>query len=186
MTFATSPGGRLGALDDLQSATGPIAAFQLDLNATAQSLHDSVNGIYAATGTNFFTYAMGAGGTPVLALNEPAINVATLRGGTGGPGDNALALSMARLRGGDADARYAQLVTRIGNAVAQAERQQATAQVLTDNLKDRRDSVSGVSVDEEMTNLIRFQRAFQASARAMSTTDEMIDTLIHRTGRVGL
>jgi flagellar hook-associated protein 1 FlgK len=186
MTFATSPGGRLGALDDLQSATGPIAAFQLDLNATAQSLHDSVNGIYAATGTNFFTYAMGAGGTPVLALNEPAINVATLRGGTGGPGDNALALSMARLRGGDADARYAQLVTRIGNAVAQAERQQATAQVLTDNLKDRRDSVSGVSVDEEMTNLIRFQRAFQASARAMSTTDEMIDTLINRTGRVGL
>jgi flagellar hook-associated protein 1 len=58
--------------------------------------------------------------------------------------------------------------------------------VLTDNLKDRRESVSGVSLDEEMTNLIRFQRAYQASARAMNTTDDMLDTLINRTGRVGL
>ncbi len=70
--------------------------------------------------------------------------------------------------------------------LARAARQEANAQVLTDNVKDRRDSVSGVSLDEEMTNIIRFQRAYQASARAMSTTDEMLDTLINRAGRVGL
>ena len=74
----------------------------------------------------------------------------------------------------------------MGNEVAQAKRQESTAQTLTDNLSDRRDSVSGVSLDEEMTNIIRFQRAYQASARAMSTTDEMLDTLINRAGRVGL
>jgi flagellar hook-associated protein 1 len=74
----------------------------------------------------------------------------------------------------------------MGNEVAQARRSESTAQVLTDNLKDRRESVSGVSLDEEMTNIIRFQRAYQASARAMSTTDEMLDTLINRAGRVGL
>ena len=45
---------------------------------------------------------------------------------------------------------------------------------------------SGVSLDEEMSNLVRFQRAYQASARAMSTMDEMLDVLINRTGRVGL
>jgi flagellar hook-associated protein 1 FlgK len=45
---------------------------------------------------------------------------------------------------------------------------------------------SGVSLDEEMTNLVRFQRGYQASARAMSTFDEMLDGLINRTGRVGL
>ena len=44
----------------------------------------------------------------------------------------------------------------------------------------------GVSMDEEMSNLVRFQRAYQASARAMSTMDEMLDVLINRTGRVGL
>ena len=50
----------------------------------------------------------------------------------------------------------------------------------------RRQSVSGVSIDEEMANMIRFQRGYQASARTMSTLDDMLDTLINRTGRVGL
>jgi flagellar hook-associated protein 1 FlgK len=58
--------------------------------------------------------------------------------------------------------------------------------VLTDAVEDRRQSASGVSLDEEMTNLIRFQRGYQASARTMSTLDEMLDVLINRTGRVGL
>ena len=60
------------------------------------------------------------------------------------------------------------------------------AQVLTDAVENRRQSVSGVSMDEEMSNLVRFQRAYQASSRAMSTMDEMLDVLINRTGRVGL
>ena len=57
---------------------------------------------------------------------------------------------------------------------------------LTDAVENRRQSVSGVSMDEEMSNLVRFQRAYQASSRAMSTMDEMLDVLINRTGRVGL
>jgi flagellar hook-associated protein 1 len=147
----------------------------------------TVNDIYARDnpGVPFFTYTAGPAGTPVLALNT-AINPTTLSAGPGGPGANQTALDIAALRGGAVDKEYAQLVTTIGNAVADAKRQEATAQVLTDNLKDRRESVSGVSLDEEMTNLMRFQRAYQASARAMSTTDEMLDILINRTGRVGL
>jgi flagellar hook-associated protein 1 FlgK len=186
LSFSASPGGRLGALLDLQSSTGPIASYQTDLAAMAKSLADSVNGIYAATGVDFFTYGTGPSGLPEIRLNEPDVSAASLSGGVGGPGDNSIALAIARLRGGDADIRYSQLVTRMGNEVSQARRQEATAQVLTDNLKDRRESVSGVSLDEEMTSIIRFQRAYQASARAMSTTDEMLDTLINRAGRVGL
>ncbi|MEN3279640.1 MAG: flagellar hook-associated protein 1 [Solirubrobacteraceae bacterium] len=187
LTFTASPGGKLGALRDLASPTGAIASYQQTLDLVARSLSDpavagSVNSVYqAATGTPFFTYTGG-----VLALNEPAINTATLAAGTSGAGDNQIALDVARLRGGPADLQYAQLVTTVGNEVADAKRQEATAQVLTDNLKDRRESVSGVSLDEEMTNLIRFQRAYQASSRAMSTTDELLDVLINRTGRVGL
>jgi flagellar hook-associated protein 1 FlgK len=185
MTFTTSPGGRLGALLDLSSATGSIASYQTDLTAMAQSLVSSVNGIYSASGTNFFTSTTNAAGLPEIDVN-PALTAATLAAGIGGPADNSIAMSIAQLTGGDADTRYRQLVTRMGNEVSQAKRQEATAQVLTDNLKDRRDSVSGVSLDEEMSNIIRFQRAYQASARAMSTTDEMLDTLINRAGRVGL
>jgi flagellar hook-associated protein 1 len=186
LTFTTSPGGKLGALLDMQSATGPIASYQTDLAAFAQSLATSVNSVYGTTGTNFFTYGTGSNGLPQISLNEPAISVTTLQGGTSGPADNTIARGVAALQNGDADSRYRQLVTRMGNEVSSAARGEATAQVLTDNVKDRRDSVSGVSLDEEMTNIIRFQRAYQASARAMSTTDEMLDTLINRAGRVGL
>ena len=186
LSFGSNPGGQLGALIDLQSATGPIGSYQTDLAAMAQSLSTSVNAAYGASGTNFFTYGVGTSGLPEIHLNEPAISATTLVGGTGGQSDNSLALTIQNLRGGDADKRYQQLVTRMGNEVSQARRAEATAQVLTDNLSDRRESVSGVSLDEEMTNIIRFQRAYQASARAMSTTDEMLDTLINRAGRVGL
>jgi flagellar hook-associated protein 1 FlgK len=74
----------------------------------------------------------------------------------------------------------------VGSDEAEAQRLQANAQVLTDSAQDRRESVAGVSMDEEMSNLVTFQRAYQASSRAMSTMDEMLDVLINRTGKVGL
>ena len=63
---------------------------------------------------------------------------------------------------------------------------QSVAQAAVDAAQDRRQNVSGVSLDEEMANMLRFQRGYQASARAMSTIDDMLDTLINRAGRVGL
>ena len=46
--------------------------------------------------------------------------------------------------------------------------------------------MSGVSLDEEMTNLIKFQRGFQAASRALNTLDDMLELIITRTGRAGL
>ena len=53
-------------------------------------------------------------------------------------------------------------------------------------ISDQRQSVSGVSLDEEMTNLITFQRGYQASARTLTAMSEMLETLIEHTGVVGL
>jgi flagellar hook-associated protein 1 FlgK len=50
---------------------------------------------------------------------------------------------------------------------------------------DAVESSAGVNLDEEMTNMLLFQRAYQASARVITTVDEMLDTLINRTGIVG-
>jgi len=44
---------------------------------------------------------------------------------------------------------------------------------------------SGVNLDEEMTNMLQYQRAYQAAARVVTTVDEMLDTLVNRTGMVG-
>jgi flagellar hook-associated protein 1 len=107
-------------------------------------------------------------------------------GSTGAPGANDRALAVAALRGKTADGQYAALVTRIGGDLRNARREEENARVLTNAVDDRRQSVSGVSMDEEMSNLVRFQRGYQASARALSTMDEVLDLLINRTGRVGL
>jgi flagellar hook-associated protein 1 len=74
----------------------------------------------------------------------------------------------------------------VGSMAQNAQRQEATAQALVNSVDSSRQSTSGVSMDEEMTNMVKFQRAYQASARAMSTMDQMLDTLINRTGTVGL
>jgi flagellar hook-associated protein 1 FlgK len=63
---------------------------------------------------------------------------------------------------------------------------ESNAQALLTTVEERRESVSGVSLDEEMTKLQSYQRGYEASARAMTALDEALDTLINRTGRVGL
>jgi flagellar hook-associated protein 1 FlgK len=63
-----------------------------------------------------------------------------------------------------------------------ARSEQANLQSTVTAINDQRQSVSGVSLDEEMTNLISFQRGYQASARTLTAMDEMLETLIEHTG----
>jgi flagellar hook-associated protein 1 FlgK len=187
----TAPGGKLGALLQLTApltATPPgtLESYRADLNAFAKKLADDVNAVHnpGGTGTNFFTY--GAAGTEAASLN---VNVTAtgVRYATGtATGANDIAIAIAKLRGSAPDQQYQSLVARIGADVRNTDRLESNAKVLTSAIDDRRQSTSGVSMDEEMSNLVRFQRGYQASARAMSTVDEMLDQLINRTGRVGI
>ena len=56
---------------------------------------------------------------------------------------------------------------------------------LLDSISQQRQSVSGVSLDEEMTNLMKYQHSYTAAARMITTIDEMLDVLINKTGTVG-
>lgn len=177
----TNPGGKLGGLLTIASATGPIGARRADLDAVAAQLASSVNAIHGgAGGPNFFT------GTTAATL-AVGVTSATVTPGTGpAAGANDIAIAIAGLRGGAVDNAYGNLVSALGTSAANARRNEATAVALRDAALDRRSEVSGVSMDEEMTNMLRFQRAYQASARAMTAMDETLETLINRTGRVGL
>jgi flagellar hook-associated protein 1 FlgK len=181
----TSAGGQLGALNDLFKSGGTIDSLRSDLSGVAKDLADKVNAIYnpSGTGTNFFTYTSGSEAS-TLAVNVTASQV--VASSTGNPGDNDIATAISNLRGGTTDQLYSTFVTRIGSMVQAADRQTASAQALVDSVDSQRQSTSGVSMDEEMTNMIKFQRGYQASARAMTTMDTMLDTLINRTGKVGL
>ena len=191
---STSPaaGGQLGALLKLTDTSPPAAtagiiqSYRTQLNAAAQQLADDVNALHnpGGTGTDFFTYT--SAGTAAGTLNVN-VGVAGVRTSTSGAaGDNDIALQITNLRGGTADKLYTAFVTKVGGDLKNAQTGSSNANTLLSSIDDRRQSVSGVSLDEEMTNLVRFQRGYQASARAMSTIDQMLDTLINRTGSVGL
>ncbi len=97
-------------------------------------------------------------------------------------GANNIALAIAALRGGAADQRYGALVTLLGAGVQDAQASQANLQAVVNTLSSERQSVSGVSLDEEMTNLISYQRGYQSSARALNAMNEVLETLINHTG----
>jgi flagellar hook-associated protein 1 FlgK len=81
---------------------------------------------------------------------------------------------------------YTTLVGNIGSSSALAQQQQTTQSSVTAGVDTQRTSVSGVNYDEEVSNMLTYQRAFQASSRVLTTLDGMLDTLINHTGLVGL
>jgi flagellar hook-associated protein 1 FlgK len=178
-----APGGQLGGLLEVSDPVkGTLQSYVNDLDRVAAALETAVNGAYPG---DFFVPGATAGTLNVTAAlsADPRSVVA----GTGSGGSNDIALAMAALRGTPAvDGEYRAFVARVGAEVKAADRQAANSRTLADAVENRRQSVAGVSMDEEMSNLVRFQRGYQASARAMSTMDEMLDVLINRTGRVGL
>jgi flagellar hook-associated protein 1 len=179
-----SPGGQMGGLLAVgKTPGGLVAGYLATIDSFTNSLATAVNSAY---GGSFFTTGTPAGATIAVAAPIQAAP-ASIVSGSGASGSNDLALAVSQLRGNASiDGVYKAFVAKVGGDLNEATRMQANAQVLTDSVEDRRQSVAGVSMDEEMSNLVRFQRAYQASARAMSTMDEMLDVLINRTGRVGL
>lgn len=90
------------------------------------------------------------------------------------------------LNGGTLDEFFRAVVGQLGVQSQEATRQATNQKILVEQVESRRQSVSGVSLDEEMANMIKFQHAYNASARALTTQDEVLDKIINGMGRVGL
>jgi flagellar hook-associated protein 1 FlgK len=178
------PKGKLGTLLELVEPGGTIASFRAELNGFAEGLANAVNAIHTkGGGPAFFTFEAGKAAAS-LSVAVTAAEVQTASDGSAGGND--IATGIGGLRGGAVDRAYAAFVTRVGTELNEARNGETSAQALLNAVSERRESTSGVSLDEEMTNLQRFQRGYEASARAMSALDEALDVLINRTGRVGL
>lgn len=80
------------------------------------------------------------------------------------------------------DRQYSQAVAALGVTSQTAQNESTNQQVLVNQLNTQRQTVSGVSLDEEATQLIQYQRAYEAAARVISVQDSMLDTLINNTG----
>jgi flagellar hook-associated protein 1 len=177
-TLTPAAGGQLGALLGLTSPTGTLSTLGATLDTVAATLESTVNALH--TSTPFFSG--GSAATLTVAVTSAQVQASS----TAAPGGNAVALAIAGLRGGAAEESYAALVEKVGASVQTARDEQANAQTTLTTINNQRQSVSGVSLDEEMTNLISFQRGYQASARTLTAMDAMLETLIEHTGQVGL
>ncbi len=169
------------------------------LDQLAISIHDAVNAQHQAgfdeNGTAGGLFFAGATITSAsqLAINpalttNPAL-IAASSTAAGAPGDSSNALAMIGIRtaaaptgstlGSSFDDYYAGMVSGMGLAAQTATRDSSTSDTVVNTLQDRRSQVSGVSLDEEMTNLVKFQHAYAAAGRAMSTLNSMLDTLVN-------
>lgn len=74
------------------------------------------------------------------------------------------------------------IIAVLGVDVQQAERMTASEDVLVNQISNQRDSVSGVSLDEEMTNLVKFQKSYAAAARMITIMDDMLDKIVNGMG----
>ena len=178
----------------LSAREGALQDVRDRLDALAHQLVVSVNDAYNPSGTTGDFFAGGGLTAGTIAL-EAGLTASTIKASDGGAaGDNTIAAAVAGLAstsfsvgGGDQiDGTFAQyysgVVSDFGQAVSGAESRfedQTTIQTL---IRRQRDSVSGVSLDEEMADLLKFQRAFQASSRVFSVIDELLDTVVNRLG----
>ena len=182
--------GWLSARDDI------IPDYQRRLDDLAAAIIDSVNTLHGGgltletapndTGIAYFTGTGAAdiGINPDIAANSNMIAAALATEGT--PGGNGNAIAIAELQqsltmSGNTSTFgdfYGALAGDVGNDVLQASVNNDHQTTVSLQLDTYREEISGVSLDEEMVNLVQFQSAYNAAAKLVNTVDEMLEALI--------
>lgn len=144
---------------------------------------------YNKTGATFFQQPTKIeGASQNLKLSESVLQDVgriAAAGQPDAPGDNRVANVISQVQykqfmGGDAtvDDFYGAIVGQIGIEAQRANSSFSSQKDIVGQLRNIRESVSGVSLDEEATKMIEFQKSFDASARLIRTADEMMDTIL--------
>ena len=134
------------------------------------------------TGLNFFEgYSEGK-----LKINssilDDATKIAISVDGTDGNGDVASSIASLSdkkvLNDITLHENYGRMIAKLGNDKQTADKFAETTELVIEQLGQQKEAVSGVSIDEEMTNIIKYQRSYQASARLITIADEMLETIL--------
>lgn len=179
----------------LSARDGAIATLRTDLNQLARQIVTSVNAAYNPSGASGDFFASTGTTAATIAL-VGTMTATTLKASEGGAaGDNAVARAVAQLAntafataGGDHidgtfSGFFGKTVSKLGQALAAANSRAADQTNIEQLVRSQRDGVSGVSLDEEMADLMKYQRAFQASSRVFTVMDDLLDVVVNRLGR---
>ena len=182
-------GGQLGGTLQIRDQVIPQLLTQLD--TLASQLATSFNAKHQAgfdlagnAGQNFFTppaSLTGAAASLGVAITDPSLIAASSDGSAGSNGNLAALIGVRDQQlpsGATPMDMYSNLVLQVGNLGANAQAATNASNLSVQQLTDQRSAVSGVSLDEETTNMIRYQRAYEAGARVVTTVDSMLDTLM--------
>jgi flagellar hook-associated protein 1 FlgK len=173
----------------LDARDGGLKDLRSGINDLAKSLIDEVNGVHSAgfalDGTTGRAFFLGSSAADIR-VNQALLDDPTslqVSGSATARGDNRVAQALSQLGnrpivaldGQTLGNAYNRIVGRLGEDLSSVNQQLADQKVVAELLKGQRDSVSGVSIDEEMADLTRFQRGYQASAKLINTIDELMD-----------
>jgi flagellar hook-associated protein 1 FlgK len=189
---ATISDGSLRGLLDIRDSH--LESYLGTLNELAVSIATEINAIHATgynledvTGINFFdTGVSGADDFEVAAAILSDSGLIATSAAIGEPGNNNIARAIADLqdvkvlKGNTATFNdfYNSLLATVGSQTLQADFQSDSFELTVQKLEFSRDSVSAVSLDEEMTHLIEAQTAFTAASRVVTTVNEMTNTIL--------
>jgi flagellar hook-associated protein 1 len=176
----------------ITSRDDKLDGYLTQLDALANTLRTSVNGAHNAgvdlNGNNGLDFFTGTGAAD-LGVNAAIVAdtdlIAAAGAGEGLPGGNGAAMTLANLQNSAVmpgsstiDDYYNALVGQVGADVQDANFNSMHQQSMVHGLENYRQEVSGVSLDEEMVNLVKFQHAYDAAAKLITTADEMMDTIM--------
>ena len=161
---------------DLPNYLAKLDAFVGQLISETNTQHALGNDADGNTGGAFF------GGTSAATLTVLITDPSDVAAGD--PAKGRLDGSNAsKLAGLDMGARsYRELITSTGVLISSANRGAANQAVLVSQVDASREALSGISIDEEMVNLLAAQRGYEGASRVLTTIDSVLDTLINRTG----
>ncbi len=184
-------GGELAGVLDQYNTAIPNTLAQLDQAAGAlitrmNQLHEAGYGLGTppSTGTAFFTGTTAADIDVNAAVQSNTNLIAASSDGTPGDNTNALALAGVQteklLNGNSVSVGdfYNGIVSALGSAVNSTSDTTTQQQSVLTGLQNQQDSVAGVSIDEEMTNMITFQKGYAAAAKLVTTVNTMFDTIL--------
>ena len=191
-TVLAPEGGSIkGALD---ARDGGIQSLRNSLDSLASQLVTSVNAAYNPTGLtgDFFTAGGTTGGTISL---DSGLSVTTLKASDGGAaGDNTIALAVSNVANqsfstGSGDAIdgtmtqfYSGTISSFGQDLTGLNSRVDNQTTVETLVRTQRDSVSGVNLDEETTDLMKYQRSFQATSRFINVIDGLLDLVVNKLG----
>jgi len=187
---ASKVDGELHGLLDVRDNLIPDLMNRLDLLAydfgTAVNLqHQAGSGLDGISGRNFFTLSATTAGTASTISVALTNNDQVAAGTNGSPGDNTNALLLAQVKhdrfvaGNDTyTSWFGKMAATVGMEVNQNELARTGLEDTMTQLNNVRDATAGVSLEEEMVNLIQYQKGFEASAKFLATVDEMMSTLL--------